>query len=98
MQKRKCPEDDVQRHLADYFLEFTAELIVWGSPKVIRERSQLKRCGNQPRILIMMDAILRAIREDLGHSNRGIERGDLIGLFLTDPERFRELIDVPGSS
>ena len=35
-----------------------------------------------------MEDFFLALREDLGHSNKGIERGDLIALFLKNSSVF----------
>jgi len=92
--KDKADDADLQKHLETFFLDFTANLIVWGSPGVIHEYTKSRKSGNQPQMLLQIDDVLRAIREDLGHSNRRIGRGDLIALFLTDPERLKELTQV----
>lgn len=85
---------DVKKELESFFFQFTGDLIVWGSPKVIKAYTNFRNIGEQPQILLKVDDMLRAIRQDLGHNNRGIKKGDLIGLFLTDPEKLRELIDT----
>ena len=61
---------------------------------MIKAYTNFRNIGEQPQILLKVDDMLRAIRQDLGHSNRGIKKGDLIGLFLSDPEKLRELIET----
>lgn len=39
-----------------------------------------------PNVLFLMDDILQTMRKDLGLSNWGLARGDLIKMLLTDPE------------
>ena len=85
-------DDGLQERLAKFFLEFTADMIVWGSPQVIKAYRDFRNSENNPHILLKMDDVLRAIRKDLGHGNRGIERGNLIALFLTDPEKPEEML------
>jgi hypothetical protein len=41
---------------------------------------------------LLVDSLLREIRKDLGNSNWGIERGDLMSTFLRDPSEFKALI------
>jgi len=35
-------------------------------------------------MLCLIEDILIAIRKDLGHKNKGIHRGKILGLFITD--------------
>jgi len=85
---------DVKKEMESFFQQFTGDLIVWGSPKVIKAYTNFRNFGEQPQILLKLDDMLRAIRQDLGHSNRGIKKGDLICLFLSDPEKLKELIET----
>ena len=95
---KSIDDADVQEHLQDFFFQFTGDLIVWGSPQVIKSYTEFRSSGDQPEIILKVDDMLRAIRKDLGHSNRGIGRGALISLFLTDPEKLREMMEKkPGA-
>ena len=95
---KSIDDKDVQKRIEDFFFKFTGDVIVWGSPQVIKSYSEFRKIGNNPEIILKVDDMLRAIRKDLGHSNRRIKRGDLISLFLTDPEKVKEMIEKkPGT-
>ncbi len=77
-----------ENDLEEFFYKFTSEIIVWGSPGVIKAFEKFRRHSNpkQTQILLVVDEILREIRIDLGNSNKGLKNGDLIRLFIKDPE------------
>jgi len=77
----------------EFFVSFTRDLIVWGNPSVIKAYDNFRRgSSSEAGVLLLLDDILREIRKDLGNSNWGIKRGDLVKLFLSDPERLEERI------
>ena len=90
--KRTAKEN---RDLTTHFREFTRGLIEWGSPAVIKQwmafRKVLTPKGSK-RLLFAMDDMLLAIRRDLGLSNRGLARGDLVRLLLKDPDSLQETL------
>lgn len=84
----ELPED-----LENSFFEFTRDVIVWGSPDVIKAYSAFRSIsGDKYNIIFRVDEMLREIRKDLGNSNKGIKSGDLIKLFLTDPENLDAIL------
>jgi hypothetical protein len=80
------------KSLEEFFINFTRDLIVWGSPSVIRSYENFRLgSSSSPNVLLLVDDVLREIRGDLGNSNVGIKRGDLIKLFLKDPNEIDKL-------
>lgn len=77
--------------------EFSRKIILWGGDEVIKEYAEFRRAGSQKNakndynILFGLEEILFKIRKDLGHSNRGLERKDLLALFITDLDNLKEL-------
>lgn len=65
----------------DQWFAFKQGLIVWASPTVIAEYLSMERMSD-PSMLMRTDALLRAMRQDLGNSNKGLARGDVMRLFL----------------
>jgi len=65
-----------EQELIDYLVGFKTEILLWGSPKVIK--AQLD-------VFVAVDNIYKAIREDIGLSNSGLNNLELIKLFLKDP-------------
>lgn len=90
-QKLESPE--FQKELEDIFYKFTGDVIVWGSPDVIKAYSAFRTTGADTQIVVRLDDLMQAMRKDLGNSNSGLARGDLIKLFITDPESIDQLID-----
>lgn len=87
--------DKENRELTAHFREFTRGLIEWGSPAVIKQWMAFRRVvtpKGSRELLFAMDDMLRAIRQDLGLSNRGLARGDLVKLFLKDPDTLQETL------
>ena len=77
----------------DFFVSFTRDLIVWGSPGVIKAYENFRRGSSSSSVvLFLVDDILREIRRDLGNSNWGIKKGDLIKLFSKDPEELDRVV------
>ena len=70
--------------------DFTKNAILWGDGSVIHETSrwlEILRNQNSPDVIAAMkqiEPVLKAIREDLGHSNKKIEEGDILRLFIVD--------------
>ena len=70
--------------------EFISNAILWGDGAVIHETScwlKILRNTDSPDIIAAMkqiEPILKTIREDLGHSNKKIEDGDILRLFIAD--------------
>lgn len=82
--------------MGKYFVRFTREIIIWGSPKVIRAYTNFRAMGTlkerSPQILLKADDMFRKFRKDLGNSNRGLSKGELIKLFLTNPKDIDDLL------
>ncbi len=90
--KQSNPQNQaiITKNLEKGFYEFTRDVIIWGSPSVLKSYSKFRnppKDQKEYQILIYFDEILREFRNDLGNSNKGIKTGDLIKLFLTDPEK-----------
>lgn len=69
--------------------ELNRGMIVWSSPKVIKSWTAFRiQATNNPKskeLLFCVDDLLQAIRKDLGNSNFGLKRGDVIRFYLSDP-------------
>jgi len=82
------------KEIEEFFYNFTAEVVLWGSPGVLRHYATFRHLGQNrnPNVIIIMDDIMQAMRKDLGLSNRGLSRGDLMKMFLTDPDSLNKLL------
>lgn len=94
--ENKVDSPEFKKKLEEDFFSFTGDIIVWGSPTVIRAYTEFRSSGtsledsesSSHKILLKIDNLFQAMRKDLGNSNWGLNSGDLIKLFLTDPESF----------
>lgn len=82
-----------EKEMIKFIAEITQELVIWGSDDMIdafykfRMRSIDSANGVQQepaQILYSVENLLLAIRKDLGHSNRNMPKGKLLGLFVND--------------
>jgi len=83
------------KKIEEFFFTFTAEVVLWGSPSVLGHYATFRNCGQEKNlnIVLVMDDIMQAMRKDLGLSNWGLSRGDLMKMFLTDPETLDKLLE-----
>lgn len=84
MQAEKIEEKELMRIL----VEFRTGLILWGSPEVIKAQIAYQRVSSVggENVLVAVDRLHMAIRADLGLSNKGLNRHELVRLYLKDPD------------
>ena len=66
--------------------------MLWGSPGVLSAYNSFRAAGEDPKVILLVDDLLQAMRKDLGLSNWGLGRGDLMKMLLTDPEKVDEIL------
>lgn len=76
------------------FARFTERLIIWGSDAVIREWVDLRGAfisaesdADNIRNLYRLEELFLVIRRDLGLSDKALQRGDLLRLWINDLQR-----------
>lgn len=73
---------------------FTENLVIWGSDDLLlawnRFRTYSIQNSDNPSfsMLFEVEKLLMAIRKDLGHGNKGIARGKILGLFVNDIDEY----------
>ena len=74
-----------------FFARFTERVIIWGSEKVVREWVSLRRATFNAQSeeekyanLYRLESLFLEIRSDRGLRNKGLERGDLLRLWIND--------------
>jgi hypothetical protein len=85
-----------QVELEEFFFSFTRDIILWGSPQVISAYNRFRMLPQDAppaNTVISVDHILREIRKDLGHSNRRLHDGDLMKLFLKNPNEIELILN-----
>lgn len=94
--KRITGKDMTEKEMVQFFNAFTQKLMIWGSDEVLTLWSRYRRgfTGVQdtesisPEKLFEFENLLMAIRKDMGHRNNGVIKGDLLGLFINDIDRY----------
>lgn len=88
-EKKKYEEQNSKDQIAA-IQDFISKVILWGDSNVIHETScwlKILRNTDKPDVIAAMkqiEPVLKTIREDLGHSNKKIEDGDILRLFISD--------------
>lgn len=78
---------EISSELKEKFKKLNRGLIVWASPAVIRAWLKFREVSDNGKgnTMLAVDDMLQAIRKDLGNSNFGLKRGDVIKNYLSDP-------------
>lgn len=76
-----------EEELLTYLVKLQTQLILWGSPEVIKAFQAFKTSpSSDVHSLIVVDKLLRAIRNDIGLSIQGLDSYELIKMYLKDPQ------------
>jgi hypothetical protein len=77
-----------------FMVTFTPKLLAWGSDGFVAQwsnfRSRISSGFDSPDgvdQLLAFEVLLFEIRRDLGHSNKGLATGALLGLFISDTDK-----------
>ena len=75
-----------QQELVDFMVEFKTNVVLWGSPKVINAQLDFQKVSESGgNVLFAVDELYKAIREDIGLSNKGLNKRQLVKMYLRDP-------------
>jgi hypothetical protein len=89
--KSKSPETD----LVPFLREFTRKLMLWSGPEVIEAfvawKDHLGKGVPDAQSIFLTEAFLKAIRNDLRHSNNGLRKGFFAKLILKEGNLFLAL-------
>lgn len=76
-----------EQALVDFLVEFKTNILLWASPKVINAQLNFEKVSSSGgNSLVAVDQLYKAIREDIGLSNRGLDKHQLIKMYLSDPD------------
>ncbi len=79
-------EAPTEQELIDCLFEFKTDLLLWGSPKVIKSLLEFDRIhGSGGDVLMAVNNLYKAFREDIGLSNAGLNNLELVKINLKDP-------------
>ena len=82
LKKPQIPEAE----LLEFFASTTEKLTIWGSDDVLKAYSEFKTnaASDPQQSIFRFEALLLAIRKDLGHRNKDIGKGSILRLFVND--------------
>ena len=77
-----------KEELFEFFWEFKTKLILRGSPDVIQAMARFEAVSVEGGdVLSAVDDIYRAVRKDVGLSNWGLKRNELVAVYLKSADR-----------
>lgn len=85
-------EDEMPTDLEEFMAQFNNDLLLWGSPQVITAWAGMMRASeaglesNHQATMLQRD-LLRAIRKDLGQSDKKLDDRDLMRLLINDIDK-----------
>src|SRR5690554_86220 len=80
-------EPPSQQELVDFLVGFKTNVVLWGSPKVINAQLGFQKVSSEGgNVLVAVNQLYRAIREDIGLSNKGLDKNQLVKMYLSDPD------------
>ena len=85
--KQEQLQQRIDEDLQNYMIGFVGKLIVWGSPSVIHAYRHFQKVAavsvpDPEKLFSSLESLLREIRKDLGHKDKGLKQYDLYNLFL----------------
>jgi hypothetical protein len=79
--------------LMKYLVKLQTQLILWGSPEVIKAFQVFKTSSSSDiHSLLGVDKLLRAIRTDIGLSIQGLYSYELVKMYLKDPQEMDDAL------
>lgn len=80
-----------EKETIKYMFEFNSSVVLWGSPQILKSWGEFRTAAPEKlsqeenlKVLIALENFLRDVRKDLGHSNAGLETGDILHVFVND--------------
>jgi hypothetical protein len=78
-----------EQEMLEKMISFTENLIIWGSDETVSafHKFRMASIHDDPSpgaIPLAIEGIMYAIRKDLGHKNKNLHKGTLLGLFIND--------------
>lgn len=85
-------ENDKQKKMTEFVMEFSRKSMIWLSDEALLAYIKWKKQAanhssdseNYISHLLEFEKVFLAFRKDVGHSNKNIQPGDLLAMFITD--------------
>lgn len=77
-----------QQKLLNAIVKIKTNLILWGGPQVIKTLKSFEEASeNGDDVILSVDNLLRAIRDDIGLSNKGLSKYEIVEMYLNERVR-----------
>lgn len=85
--QRSSDESEISEDLVQFINKHKTDVILWGSPKVVKAHLYFQEVSGTgtANVLLAVDELYKAIREDIGLSNKGLNKQELIKMYLRNP-------------
>jgi len=83
-----------EQETVKFMTKLIPRLIIWADENLIksfclfRDTAEKNRDQPDPKILFIFEDMLFKIRKDLGHKDKKLKKGDILGLFITDIKKY----------
>jgi len=85
-----------EQELIDSLVDYKRELLLWGSPEVIKRQLEFDNIIHSNKdirtIILAVDNLYKAIRDDIGLSNSGLDNCELAKIFIIDRDEVDKLV------
>lgn len=83
-----------EKELINILFQFKRDILLYGSPKVVKSQLKFMEIAqkNPNQVVKAVDNIYKAMREDIGLSNSGLNNYELIKMFVTDPDEIDKVM------
>ncbi|WP_092065577.1 hypothetical protein [Desulfonauticus submarinus] len=81
----KRGDDILPENIEEFFYKFTSKILIYGGPGVVKAFSNWRSAAADEdpiKGLLLIDKLFMEMRADLGESNKGIKKNELLGLFI----------------
>lgn len=93
--EKNVDEEDKEKEIVEFLTRYTPKIIMWGSDEVLRNfylfRNKSLSVESDPNkvveVIRKFEELLFSIRRDLGHKNKNLRKGNILGLFINDVEK-----------
>jgi len=87
-------EPPTEQETVQFIAKLIPRLIIWSDGNIIKSFCSFRDCSNDnidtsnPKILFIFEDMLLKIRNDLGHKDKRLKRGDILGLYVNDINKY----------
>jgi hypothetical protein len=93
--EKNLDEEDKEKEIVEFLTRYTPKIIMWGSDEVLKNfylfRNKSLSVESDPNkvveVIRKFEELLFSIRRDLGHKNKNLSKGNILGLFINDVEK-----------